>query len=104
MRVRFTAQADADIVDCYLYGFETFGAAQAERYESGLRRAIEIIAENPHLAAERPEYTPPVRIHHHGKHYVVYVVADDHVLIVRVLRDAMDLTRHLQRSDLNRNI
>jgi toxin ParE1/3/4 len=95
MKIRFTAKADEDIVESYLYGFQNFGAAQAERYEQGLRRAIEIIADNPRIARERPEYEPPVRIHHHAKHYIIYLIRDDHILFVRVLRDEMDLTRHL---------
>lgn len=95
MNVRFTAQADADIVACYLYGFRNFGRDQADRYEQGLRHAIDIIADNPRIAAERPEYTPRVRVHHHGRHYIVYLIERDHVLIVRVLRDEVDLTRHL---------
>ena len=48
MGVRFTRQADDDIIDSYLYGFLNFGREQA-----------------------------------------------DHILIVRVLRDEADLTRHL---------
>ena len=95
MKVRFTLQAETDIIDTYLYGFETFDAAQAERYEKGLRRAIGIIADNPRIAAERPEYDPPVHIHHHARHYIVYLVREDHILVVRVLHDEMDLTRHL---------
>lgn len=95
MKVRFTLQAETDIIDTYLYGFETFGAAQAERYELALRRTIDIIADNPRIAAERPEYDPPVRIHHHARHYIVYLVREDHILVVRVLRDEMDLARHL---------
>jgi len=95
MRVRFTAQADADIIDCYLYGFRNFGQAQADRYEQDLREVFDIIAESPRMAPERPEYAPPVRIHHHAKHYIVYLIEDDHILIVRILRDEVDLTRHL---------
>ncbi len=95
MQVRFTVAADADIVECYLYGFLNFGQAQADRYEQGMRQAIEIIAENPRIARERQEYIPTVRIHHHAKHYIIYPVMDDHVLIIRVLRDEVDLTRHL---------
>ncbi len=95
MKVRFTAAADADIIDCYLYGVSTFGRHQADRYEQSLRQAIEIIAGNPRIAAERPDYAPPVRIHHHAKHYIIYLIEDEHILIVRVLRDEVDLTRHL---------
>ena len=31
---------------------------QAERYEQGLRHAIDIIADNPRIAVERQEYAP----------------------------------------------
>jgi toxin ParE1/3/4 len=96
MKVRFTAQADADIIDCYLYGYVNFGRDQVERYEQGLRHAIDVIADNPRIAAERQEYTPPVRVHHHAKHFISYLIEDTHVLIVRVLRDAVDLTKHLR--------
>ncbi len=95
MKVRFTTQADADIIDCYIYGLSNFGQGQADAYEQDLRHAIEIIADNPRLAAERPEYRPPVRIHHHAKHYVIYLIEDEHILVVRVLRDEVDLTRYL---------
>ena len=95
MTVRFTAQADADIIESYLYGFEKFGRRKADRYEEELRRAIAIIADNPRIAPERPEYAPPVRIHHHAKHYIVYLIVGDDILVVRVLRDEVELTRHL---------
>ena len=95
MKVRFTAQADADIIDSYVYGYLRFGRDQAERYERDLRHAIDIIARNPRIASERPEFVPPVRVHHHGKHYIIYLVEDGHILVVRILRDEVDLTKHL---------
>ena len=96
MKGRFTTQDDADIIDCYLYGYANFGRDQAERYEQGLRHAIGIIADNPRIAAERQEYTPPVRVHRHAKHFIIYLIEDTHVLIVRVVRDEVDLTKHLR--------
>jgi toxin ParE1/3/4 len=72
-----------------------FGPEQADRYEKSLRQAIDVIAGNPSLAAERREYDPPVRVHHHAKHYIIYLVEAAHILIVRVLRDEVDLTKHL---------
>lgn len=99
MKVKFTARADADLIDCYLYGFSNFGRKQAARYEQDLRHAVKLIADNPRIASERREYTPPVRVHHHAKHYIVYLIEDDHILIVRVLRDEMDLARHLSTAE-----
>jgi len=96
MKVSFTAQADADIIDCYLYGHRKFGRSDAERYEQDLRHAIQIIADYPHIASERREFAPPVRVHHHAKHYIIYKIEDDRILIVRVLRDEADIANHLQ--------
>jgi toxin ParE1/3/4 len=88
-------RAEADIVNGYRYGVERFGIDQADRYDKGLRRAISLIAETPMMAPERPEFSPTVRIHHHAGHAIVYLIATDHILIVRVLRDEVDLHRHL---------
>ena len=99
MDLRFSELADADIIDSYLYGLLNFGQAQADRYEQDLRHVIGIIADNPRLVSERPEYEPPVRIHHHGKHYIIYRIEDDHILIIRILRDEVDLTRHLHTKE-----
>lgn len=95
MDVRFTRRAEADIIDSYLYGLDNFGPAQADAYEQELRHSIALIAENPRIAAERGEYSPPVRVHHHARHYIVYLIEDSHILVVRVLHDAMDLNRNL---------
>jgi toxin ParE1/3/4 len=99
MEIRFTAQADADIIEAHHYGMRNFGNAQAELYERNLRRAMAIIADTPRIAPERNEFDPPVRVHHHGKHYIVYMIQEHHILVVRVLRDESDLARHLHVSD-----
>lgn len=74
MKIKFTNKADADIIDCYIYGYMNFGKAQAQKYEQDLRYILDIIANNPHIAPERREFNPPVRIHHHAKHFILYVI------------------------------
>lgn len=96
MDVRYTRQADDDLLQCYIDGAMEFGIAQADRYERELLHVIGLLAENPKIARERPEFgLPAVRIHHHGSHYIVYEIADDHILILKVLPDRMDLNRNL---------
>ena len=73
-----------------------FGREQADRYEQSLRQVIDIIADNPRIAAERLEYDPPVRVHHHAKHQIIYLIEDTRIFIVRILRDEVDLARTLQ--------
>jgi toxin ParE1/3/4 len=95
MRYRTTERAEEDIIDAYVRGARDFGEAQAERYHAGLMRALEFVATNPLAARERAEYTPPVRMHFYEAHVVVYVLKEDHILIVRVLHGHQDWARQL---------
>jgi toxin ParE1/3/4 len=45
-----------------------------------LAQLFETIATMPTLARERAEFTPPVRVHRHEAHVIVYTVAADHVV------------------------
>ncbi|GJE77642.1 type II toxin-antitoxin system RelE/ParE family toxin [Methylorubrum suomiense] len=72
MTYRTTEAADRDIAGLYADGEAQFGTPQAERYQDGLFDLFDLLADNPRLARERPEFTPPVRIHPYGAHLVVY--------------------------------
>ncbi len=58
-----------------------------------MHQAFVFLAENPFVSNERYEFDPPVRIHPHGKHLIVYTVEGNFILIVRVLHQRMDLSR-----------
>ena len=85
MSYRTTEAADRDIADLYADGEAQFGTRQAERYQDGLFDLFDLIADNPRLARERAEFTPPLRLHPYGAHLVAYTLDDVGVLIVRVL-------------------
>ena len=85
MGYRLTRTAAADIRHIYGEGARLFGEARAARYHARLRHTFDLLAENPGLARERPELSPPVRVHPCGSHVVIYTVeGDGRVLIVRV--------------------
>jgi toxin ParE1/3/4 len=84
-----------DLEDIWLYSVKKWGLAQTEHYLEELVTNFQFLAENPELCAEHYEFTPPVRISHYGKHLIVYLIKDDHILIIRVLHDSMELSRHL---------
>jgi toxin ParE1/3/4 len=90
MAYRTTRQADQDIVDIYLRGCREFGQQQADRYHIGLAATLDLIADNPRMARERSEFTPPVRLHTHQAHLIVYLLDNEGVLIVRVLHGRQD--------------
>lgn len=95
MSYKTTRQADQDIVDIYVRGVAVFGVDQAERYHEGMVSVFELLAENPHLARERPEFDPPVRLHPYKAHIIAYVVQNDGILIVRVLHGRQAWERYL---------
>ena len=92
-----TKQADEDLTDIYLYGYENFGELQAEKYFYELEDCFKLISESPLMAQEFTEFTPAVRIHHHKSHLIVYLVQNEEVLIIRILHKSMKLSKHLQQ-------
>lgn len=95
MRYKLTPEAENDLIEIYVYGFLNFGETQAEIYVSKLEECFELLGNAPLICRERTEFTPPVRIHHRGRHLVIYVLQDDRILIIRVLHESMDVKRHL---------
>ncbi len=92
---RLTQKANNDVREIGLYTQRKWGREQRRKYLSDLDKKFGFLAENPRLAAERHEFDPPVRIHHHESHLIVYVIEDTGILIVRVLHNAMDIISHL---------
>jgi toxin ParE1/3/4 len=62
---------------------------------SELEEVFRILGETPLICRERLEFSPPVRIHPHGRHLIVDVIDTDRILIVRVLHHSMDVPQHL---------
>lgn len=88
--------ADADLLDMFDHGLETFGRSQAERYLADILKTLGTLAAFPHMAGERDGAAIPVRVHHHGSHYIVYLDREDHIHIVRILRVEADLAAFLK--------
>ncbi|MCJ1901241.1 MULTISPECIES: type II toxin-antitoxin system RelE/ParE family toxin [Paracoccus] len=63
MKYKTTRQADEDIINIYVHGATAYGVGQAEAYLAELTASFSLLADNPYLARERPEFDPPVRIH-----------------------------------------
>lgn len=97
---RLTPRALADIEDIWRYTAETWSIAQADRYVDALAGVFGTIAAFPTLAAERLEFSPPVRIHTYESHLVVYLVDADVVVVVRVLGGKQDWLAILKAADL----
>ncbi|MBN9469379.1 MAG: type II toxin-antitoxin system RelE/ParE family toxin [Bosea sp.] len=98
-RYRLTPRALDDLDEIWRFSAETWSAAQADRYVDALAQLFETIATMPTLARERAEFTPPVRILAHEAHVIVYTIAADHVVILRLLGGRQDWGSILKATD-----
>ena len=80
---RLSCRAEEDLIQIYVTGVQAFGLAQAERYQNALEASFDLIAAHPEIARERHELRPPVRIHRHGSHVVIYLIEKTGPFIVR---------------------
>jgi len=83
-------------MDIYKYSFREFGEVQAERYYSSLWECFGFLADHPHIGMLRLDFQPPARSHHHQKHVIFYDLAEDDILIIRILHERMDFERHMR--------
>jgi len=69
----------------YVEGVRLFGPDQAAHHHAQLGTAFETLAAHPKLARERPEISPPVRVHSCGMHVIIYLAkASGDILTLRV--------------------
>jgi toxin ParE1/3/4 len=82
-RCIITPAADADLDQIYEHTWNHFGEAQATKYMTDLDYVLSLIAENPKLGRLRTDLNPPVRVHPHGAHVLIYYLnpADAPVLL-----------------------
>ena len=95
-RIIKQAQAEQDLLDIWLYTFNEWGEKQADVYLDNLSKALALLADQPLICRKRLEFTPPVRIHHHAHHLIVYLAQDDGINVVRVLHESMDVDGQLE--------
>lgn len=94
-KFKLSKKAAQDLKEIYQYGYREYGEKRADNYIQELEKAFVLLAENPLFCRERIEFVPPVRIHPHNKHLIVYVCRADRILIVRLLHEHMDIQGHL---------
>ncbi|MCQ0990343.1 type II toxin-antitoxin system RelE/ParE family toxin [Jiella marina] len=96
MIYKLSALAEQDFYDIYVEGALQFGEGQAEKYQAGLLHTLSLIAENPQMARERREITPPVRIHPYRAHLIIYTIRANDVFVLRLPRASRDWERLLE--------
>lgn len=89
--------AEIDFEKIWHYTAKEWGTAQAIKYTNELEKVFLILANNPLMCRERFEFKPPVRIHHHGSHLIIYIIIENNpIKIIRILHESMDIDAQLQ--------
>jgi len=91
--------AETDLENIWHYTAETWGTEQANSYIDNMDGAFQLLADSPLICRERWELSPPVRIHNHEKHLIVYLAKKAEIHIVRVLHESMDIGSQLDEED-----
>ena len=92
---RLSVLAEQDLDDILDYTWEAHGERQAQSYADDIKTHLTMLADNPKLAAERSEFDPPVRLYPSGKHIIAYLDQGNHIWVVRLLHQRMDIRRYL---------
>jgi toxin ParE1/3/4 len=94
--IRFTEQADLDLLNIYTYTHSTWGAQQATKCTDLLRAALHKIAEKPDRigTVDRSYLRPGYRSYHQQRHLIFYRVEGNYIEVIRFLHDSMDIAQH----------
>ncbi len=76
--------AKQDLAHIWRGTVETWSIGQADRYVRELNDAFGLLVEQPKMARERPELSPPLRVLRSGSHMILYQIVGDHIDIVRI--------------------
>ena len=96
MRVEFTPAAGRDIENIWRHSFEQFGLRQAEAYLRDIQHAAQTVADDPRRGRSCDDIRAGYRKFSVGSHVLFYRVADETVIVVRILHRRMDFERHLK--------
>jgi len=89
-KIHKQALAEQDIIDIWLYSFENWGRARADKYLDELDNAFSLIAKNPSIGVACYSVRKGYRKYHVNRHMVMYRFNKSTVHIIRVLGEEMD--------------
>ena len=92
-------KADEDLERIWYYSATNWSVDRANQEIDELYLTFTNISLMPKLGRERAEVNPPVRIHTHGAHVIVYRIENDIVRIVRVLGGRQNWLTILAQAD-----
>jgi len=99
MTLFLTEKAEQDLANIVDYTIDNWGYNQALIYNGYFDDAFKALTENPYLpiSKSREDLLPSLRILRVEKHYLFYTTTDKEVIVIRILHEAMDFMRHINK-------
>lgn len=89
-KVNLTVSAINDLTDIFNYTFSEYGEDQWKKYKSLIDENINKIAKNPKLGHARIDIPKECLAWLVGKHFFIYRVEGNNVLLLRILHERMN--------------
>lgn len=92
--IELTPKANDDLENIWLYGFETFGMAQADRYIQHISSVFDQLAQHS-AGRRRDDLGQNIRSFPCRKHVIFYKENTRMMTVIRVLHHSRDVETHL---------
>ena len=89
-KVRLSAEAEDDVRSILQYSLQMWGPSQRDAYQLAFHERLADLATYPLLGQPREEIFPGCRTLSIRRHIAYYLVANEAVLIVRILHERRD--------------
>ncbi len=95
-RIRLSGPAQRDLAGIGAYTLDHWGAVQKRTYLDLIKQALRTVRDMPGLGAARDDIAQGLRCHAVGRHVIFYREIESDLVVVRILHQSMDPTRHMK--------
>lgn len=92
--------AEADLREIWIFSYDRWGEAQADRYLDDLERALRACEDDPEGGRARDEVRGGYWSRLAQKHVIFYTIAQNEILVQRILHTSMDPDLHIPDVDV----
>ena len=93
--VPFNSRCKKDLIKIRRFTFKQWGIKQSQKYLSGLRQTIKLLAETPTLGKSRPDVGLEVFSFPHVSHVIYYLTHKQEIVVFGILHKGMVSQNHL---------
>lgn len=95
-KFQYAKRAANHLKKIYLDTAQEWGIAQADSYESSLKEALQLLADNPDMGRTCDHIRKGYRRHEHKHHIIFYRKQEDGILVMSVIHESRDIERLFQ--------